>query len=187
MALMRFGNFTGLEYMFSSVSDGNYATFTLVNSTYHSNYITFQPYEVYDRAGNALTTLPTNYTSSFKQYGSSSFPFINFNDEYYLSGSILSPPILGTMNQTQIISSIQAGGSLGSQMKEAANLITAVICKTTGGSPASVCNQSSISTVTSLVSYSPPSASSSSELLPAGISFAVSSGTFFKRDYSGWN
>jgi len=189
MALLRFGNFTGLDYMYSSVSDGNYATFTFSNSSYHSNYIVFQPYEVYDRAGNALKTLPTNYTSVFQAVGKSSFPFLNFNDEFTISGAILDPSILGTMNQTKIISSIQAGGTLGSEIRESANLITAVICKTTGGSPESVCGQSSISTVTdALVSYSPPSASSGSELLLAGTSLTVSSGTFvYGRDYSGWN
>jgi hypothetical protein len=187
MALMRFGNFTGLEYMYSSVSDGNYATFTFVNATYHSNYVIFQPYEVYDRAGNALETLPTNYSSAFQAAGKSSFPFLNFNDEYTISGAILDPSILGTMNQTKIISSIQAGGTLGSDIKQAANLITAVICKTTGGSPASVCNQKSILTATSLVSYNPLSASSGPELLLAGASFTVSPGTFSGRDYSGWN
>jgi len=186
MALMRFGNFTGLEYMTSSVSDGDYTTFSFVNSTYHSSYVAFQPYEVYDRAGNARMTLPTNYSSAFTQYGKSSFPFLNFNDEYYLTGAILDPSILGTMNQTQIISSIQAGNSLGSQIKQAANLMTAVICETTGNKPASVCGQSSITD--SLVSYTPPSASSGSELLLAGVSFTTSPGTFIAgRDYSGWN
>jgi len=148
MALMRFGNFTNLEYMHSSAADGDYATFSLVNSTYRSSYVIFQSYEVYDRDGNPLATLPTNYTSVFKQYGKESFPFINFNDEYYLSGAILDPAILGTQNQTQIISSILAGAASVNGIKQAANLMTAVICKTTGNVPASVCDQSSITVTT---------------------------------------
>jgi hypothetical protein len=186
MALMRFGNFTGLEYMHSDVADGNYATFTFVASSYQSNYVIFQPYEAYDRAGNALATLPTNYTSAFKAVGKSSFPFLNFNDQYTISGAILDPTTLGTMNQTQIISSIQAGSSLGIQIKQAANLITAVICETLTGNKPSVCGQSSITD--SLLSYTPPSNGSGSELLLAGASFTMSPGASVSgQDYSGWN
>ena len=162
MALMRFGNFTNLEYMHSSVSDGDYATFTFVNSTYHSNYVVFQPYEVYDRAGNALETLPASYASSFQQYGRSAFPFLNFANEYYISGSLLDPSIFGTQNQTQIISAVQARDPSVSQIKQAANLMTAVICKTTGYKPASVCGQDSIVALTDLlVSYTPTTTSKS--------------------------
>ncbi len=185
MALMRFGNFTGLEYMHSSVGDGNYATFTFSNSSYQSPYIVFQPYEVYDRAGNALATLPTNYTSSLTQYGKSSFPFLNFADEYYISGAILDPKILGTKNQTQIISSIQAGDTLGNQIKQAANVITAVICRLTNNKPSSVCNDPSI---TLTVSYTPSSTSSGSELLLTYAPFTVLPDTFIAgRPHSGWN
>jgi len=189
MALMRFGNFTNLEYMHSGVGDGDYATFTFVASKYQSNYVAFQPYEVYDRAGNPLATLPTNYTSAFTQYGKSSFPFLNFADQYYISGAILDPAMLGTMNQTQIVSSIQAGGSLASQMKQVANLMTAVICKTTGSKPASVCGQDSITALTgTLVSYALPPMSSGTELLLVGASFTLSPNTFIAgQDYRGWN
>jgi hypothetical protein len=189
MALMRFGNFTNLEYMHSSVGDGNYATFTFTKSSYQSNYVVFQPYELEDRAGNKITTLPTNYTSAFVQYGKSAFPFLNFANEYYISGAVADPAILGTKNQTQIISSIQAGGTLASQIKQAANLMTAVICKTTGDKPASVCGQDSIVMLTgSLVSYTPPSTSSGSELLLTSASVTGSLDIFIaERDYGGWN
>jgi len=188
-ALMRFGNFTNLEYMHSGVGDGNYATFTFVASKYQSNYVVFQPYEVNDRAGNPLATLPPNYTSAFTQYGKTSFPFLNFANEYYISGALLDPAILGTKNQTQIISSIQAGGSLASQIRQAANLMTAVICKTTGNKPASVCGQDSITALTgTLVSYVLPPMSSGSELLLAGVSSTSSPSTIIAgHDYRGWN
>ena len=189
MALMRFGNFTNLEYMTSALDDGDYSTFTFNASSYRSQYVVFQPYEVADRAGNTIETLPKNYTSAFKTYGQSDFPFLNLADKYYISGSIVDPSILGTKNQTQIISSIQTGDSLGSQIKQSANVITAVICKTTGNKPASVCDNPSIVVLTDiLVSYTPPSASSGSELLLSGASFTASPGTFIsERDYGGWN
>jgi chitodextrinase len=168
MALMRFGNFTGLEYMTSALDDGDYATFTFSNSTYHSNYLVFQPFELYNRTGVQVANLPANYTSTFQQYGESSFPFLNFADAYYVSGSILDPSILGTMNQTQVISAILAGNPAGSEIRQAANLITAVICETTGNKPSSVCDNPSITALKgTLVSYTiPPTNSSSLLLLP---------------------
>jgi len=184
LALMRFGNFSNLEYMVSG--EDNYATFTFAASSYQSKYVVFQPYEVEDNAGNPLKTLPANYTSAFQQVGHSAFPFLNFADEYVIPGAILNPTILGTKNQTQIISSIQAGDSLGSQIKQAANLITAVICKITGNTPASVCNQDSITTLT--VSYAPSYTSSGSEFLLTGPSFTISPDTLIAvRDHSGWD
>jgi hypothetical protein len=153
MALMRFGNFTNLEYMTSSVAEGDYSTFAFAASSYQSNYVIFQPYEVFDRAGNSLAKLPTNYSSANQQFGRSSIPFLDFAGKYVISGSILpNPGILGTKNWTQIISSIQAGDTLGSQIKQAANVITAVICKITS-EPISVCGQDTIAALTgSLVS-----------------------------------
>ena len=185
MALMRFGNFTNLEYMTSSALEGDYSTFAFAASHYYSSYLVFQPYEVYDRAGNPFQTLPANYSSADQQYGKSTIPFLDFAGKYVISGGILSnPPLLGTKNWTQIISSIQAGDSLGGQIKQAANLITALICETTGNKPASVCGQASITDT--LVSFTPPSASSGSELLLTGASFATFPDTFTAaRDYSG--
>jgi hypothetical protein len=180
MALMRFGNFTDLEYMTTSISEGDYATFAFAASSYQSPYVVFQPYEVKDRAGNPFQTMPANYSSANQQHGGSSIPFLDFGGKYVISGALLSNPgLLGTKNWTQIISSIQAGDSLGSQIRQAANVITAVICKTTGNSPVSVCDQDSITALTvSLVSYTPPSSSSVSELLLTGSSFTTSPGTF---------
>jgi thiol-disulfide isomerase/thioredoxin len=184
MALMRFGNFTNLQYWTSG--EDNYATFTFAASSYQSNYVVFQPYELYDNSGNQIATLPTNFTPAFTQYGSSSYPFTNFNDEYYIPGAILEPSVLGTNNQTQIISSIQSGGSLGSQIKQAANVITAAICGTTNNMPGPVCSQPGITSLT--VSYTLPSTGSASELLLAGISFTTSPSMYIAgRDYSGWN
>ena len=190
MALMRFGNFTNLEYMTTSVSEGDYSTFAFAASSYTSNYVVFQPYGIYDRGGNPFETLPANYSSANQQYGKSSVPFLDFADDYAVSGSILpNPGLLGTRNWTQIISSIQAGDTLGGQIKQAANVITAVICKTTGNKPASVCDNPSIVTLTdTLVSYTPPSASSGSELLLPSASFTMYLGTFIaEQDYRGWN
>jgi len=179
MALMRFGSFTNLEYMTSSAAEGDYATFAFAASSYQSSYLVYQPYEVYDRGGNSFQTLPANYSSADKQYGRSSIPFLDFANKYVISGGILpDPSLLGTKNWTQIISSIQTGDTLGNQIKQAANVITAVICKTTGEEPTSVCSQSSIAALTTLVSYSLPSASSGTELLLPGSTIYTEAGAF---------
>lgn len=194
MALMRFGSFTNLEYMVSG--EDNLATFTFSASSYHSSYLVFQPYEVEDNGGAPLATLPSNYTYSFTYAGCpsgtagvncrKSYPFLNFADEYVVRGAFVSPLVLGTKNWTQIISSIEAGDSLGRQIKQGANVITAVICKTTGNNPSSVCNSS----ITALepTSYTLSSTSPSSELLVAGTFVSTSSDAFIAgRDYQGWS
>jgi len=163
MALMRFGNFTGLEYMTSGLGDGDISTFTFVNSTYHSNFIRFEPFEIQDRNHNSLQTLPTNYTSAFQQQGGGEFPFLNFNNKFYIHGSILDYGILSGMNQTQVISSILAVNQVGSELKQAANVITAIICETTHNTPALVCDNASITSITQ-DAYSLPSTNSVSEL-----------------------
>ena len=157
LALMRFGNFTNLEYMTSSTAEGDYATFAFAVSSYQSDYLVFQPYEVFDRSGTPFQALPANYSLVDQQHGSSSIPFLDFAGQYVISGGILPDlSILGAKNWTQIISSINTGDTLGTQIKLATNVITAVICKTTGEKPASVCNQGSIPELTtSLVSYLP--------------------------------
>jgi len=170
MALTRFGNFTNLEYMTSSAAEGDYSTFAFAASSYRSNYLVFQPYEVFDRSGTPFQTLPANYSAANQQYGRSSIPFLDFGGTYVISGGILSDPaLLGAKNWTQVISSIQTGDTLGNQIKQAANVITAVICKTTGNQPSSVCGQSSIMSLTSsLVSYNPSAPGSDEGLLTLG-------------------
>jgi hypothetical protein len=167
MALMRFGNFTNLEYMTSSEAEGDYATFAFADSSYRSSYIVFEPYEVYDRGGDPFQTLPANYSSADQQYGRSSIPFLDFANKYVVSGGLLpDPSLLGTKNWTQIISSIQAGDGLGTQVRQAANVFTAIICKIDGEKPASVCSQSSITGLSiSLVSYFPSVAGPGIDLL----------------------
>jgi len=187
LALMRFGNFTDLHYMTSALGDGDYSTFTFYNSTYHSNYISFQPYELEDRSYNTLQTLPSNYTTAFDQQGKGDFPFLNFNDQYYISGAILDPSVLGSMNQTQVISAILAGNTVGSEIRQAANVITAVICETTGNKPTSVCNNASITALT-MVSYISPSAGSGSELfLTSSVFLRLPIASGAGKDYLGMN
>jgi len=151
MGLMRFGNFTGLSYMTSRPGDvgaGDYPTFTFAGSTYSSPYISFQPFEVDDRNGQTLTTVPANYSAPWTQAGSG-FPFMNFANSYTVPGSMLAnPQVLTGKNWTQVLTSITTSDSTGLQIRESANLITSIICKLTSGRPASVCTANPIASQT---------------------------------------
>jgi hypothetical protein len=147
ISLMRFGNFTSLHYMTAGSTEGDYATFTFVGSSYSSSFIAFRPYEAADRDRNSFQTVPSNYSAVWNHY-SSGFPFIDFGNTYVIPSSVLaSPGVLANKNWTQIISEISASDDTGLQIKEAANLFTAIICKVTQGSPVGVCAASPINSI----------------------------------------
>lgn len=152
MALERFGNFTNLHYTTSANDEGDFATFTFVGSSYTSNYIVFRPYEEEDRAQNPLQTVPSNYSAVWTNFGAG-FPFVDLGNTYVLKGSLLADPgILTGKNWTAIFTDISTSDSTGVQIREAANLVTGVICKITQGAPVAVCSAPPINTVTSGIS-----------------------------------
>ena len=151
MALERFGNFTNLHYTTSANDEGDYATFTFVGSSYTSNYIAFRGYEAEDRSQKPLQTVPANYSSVWSNQGNG-FPFLDFENTYLIKASVLPfPDIIGGKNWTAILNDISTSDSVGLQIREAANLITGVICKITQGAPAAVCSASPIPTSTSSI------------------------------------
>ncbi len=162
LALMRFGNFSSLQYMLSSSSDAyaNSPTFTFHGSKYASDHIVFQPYEQKDRAQQPLDTVPSNYTTVFNQFGSS-YPFINFADRYVMQGSFYFPDVLGGKNWTQIAQLLATKNQLSNEVIGSANAITAAICKLTGGTPSSVCQNSTIAGLTTALAAYHQSASAS--------------------------
>ena len=150
MALMRFGNFTGLHYTTSSNTEGDFATFTFVGSSYTSKYVSFRPYEATDRSENPLQTVPSNYSAIWNSKGGG-FPFVDFGNQYLEVGALVSPGILTGKNWASMITDISTSDAVGVQIREAANLITAVICKITQGAPVSICSSSPISSETSAI------------------------------------
>jgi uncharacterized protein DUF929 len=152
MALNRFGNFTNLHYTTSANDEGDYATFTFAGSSYSSNYLVFKAYEAENRQGSALQTVPANYSSAWNTFGNG-FPFLNFGNTYVIKVSLLAfPDILAGGNWTSILNGISTSDSTGLQIREAANMITSVICKITSGAPAAICSAPPISTTTSAIS-----------------------------------
>ena len=160
MALDRFGNLSSLHYSTAANDEGDYATFTFLNSTYTSNYISFRNFETANRASPpaALQAVPSNYSTVWGSFGGG-VPFLDFANAYVIKVSLLAfPDILGGNNWTQIVTSISTSDSTGLQIRQAANMITSVICKVTGGLPASVCSAPPIITSTSSISGPAPAA-----------------------------
>ena len=152
IALMRFGSFTGLSYMTSVPNDvgpGDYATFTFVGSSYTSQYVTFRPYEVADRSNSPLQSVPSNYSAVWSAKANGGVPFIDFGNSYVLPSAVpTDPTVLTGKNWTSILTDISTSDSVGVQIREAANLMTAAICKLTLGAPLSVCSAAPINSET---------------------------------------
>lgn len=159
IALSRFGNFSGLEYMQSSSTDvnPNTPTFTFVNANYTSKYIEFVPIEWYNRATMTLTTLDSTQSSLFSQYdvcaadteGGNGYPFVDIANQYavncgaqFVAGTGDPVDIAGE-NWTQVASQLNdTSAPIAQLMDGAANSLITAICKVDGGQPTSVCSQS---------------------------------------------
>jgi thiol-disulfide isomerase/thioredoxin len=146
LALMRFGNFTGLKYMASSSTDvyPSTPTFTFVSATYTSSFLVFQAYELQDRSRNALESAPQDFMTIFSQFGST-YPFLDISNRFVVADSFYYPTLFQGKNWTQIITDIRSGSQGGAQIKVATNTLTAVICSVTGNQPSSVCGDPAIS------------------------------------------
>lgn len=157
VALLRFGNLTGLEYMTSSPTDiaPSTPTFTFINTTYSSKYIAFVSVETarnklvngsYPQL-QALNSTETAIVSKYDPGGG--IPFMDFANNSVEFGSPYSDPtILGTENWTTIAAKLYNTSSVESRaIVGSANLFTAAICRADGNQPASVCGQGYISTI----------------------------------------
>jgi thiol-disulfide isomerase/thioredoxin len=172
LSLMKFGSFTGLEYMLSSSSDiaMNTPTFTFVNATYTSPYVALQTFENKNRDYQLLQTVPSNYTNVWDGFASSigsqpGYPFVIFADEYLLPTFFITPYRYDAYNWTQIVAQIQDNTTLGVMIQAGANQITSVLCKLDNNKPASVCSTSAIQ---SLEAGLPGGHSGSAESLATG-------------------
>ncbi len=148
LAMERFGNFSGLEYMTSATAELDLPTYTFAHAQYTSPYLNFQMYEAEDRTAATLSPPPTNYSTIWQTVNGNKFPFVDFGNKYVLKGSVLDPTLIQGKNWSQIYTDIANGDAVGQKIRESANMITSVICKLTGGSPAGVCTAPPINTIT---------------------------------------
>jgi thiol-disulfide isomerase/thioredoxin len=172
IALSEFGNFSGIEYMLSSASDysPNTSTFTFVNATYTSNYVTFVSVESENRTGGTLQPLTSNESALINDYDSgASIPFVDLGNRYILIGAQFDPAMLreggsaagAPFTWTTIASQLDtANSNIAQYIDGAANRLISAICVLTNGQPSNVCSQSFAKTLAYIVSPSSPSSAS---------------------------
>ncbi len=158
IALMRFGSFSGLRYMTSSATDysPNTPTFTFLNATYTSNYISFVSVEL---EGNnqvngsypALQTPNSSQNALLNKYDAPTaacstggcIPFIDFGNKGIDVGATYDPyGVLDSSSWNAISENIYNTTSLqSSSIIGQANIFTAEICNMDNSTPQSVCGQ----------------------------------------------
>jgi thiol-disulfide isomerase/thioredoxin len=152
VALSRFGAFTTPLHGIHSSStdtDPNTPTLTFYKSSYSSPYLTFTPVENENRDRGALQNTTASQQALWEKFDSSAegvgYPFIDFGNKYVIKLPVYDPGVLAGMTWAQVAAALHnpssqvAQGALG-----AANLITAAICKMTGGKPGNVCTSAGV-------------------------------------------
>ncbi|MHB1908468.1 MAG: DUF929 family protein [Nitrososphaerales archaeon] len=146
VALSKFGTFSGLDYMLSSSSDvyPNTPTFTFLNATYVSQYISFTSIEAEDRYRSPLQQITPSEQSVLNQYDKNmGIPFIDIANQFLSINSQYSPSILSGANWSSVGNSLSDPRSTYAQnIDGAANSLVADICAIDGWNPANVCSQS---------------------------------------------
>ncbi len=147
VALSKFGNFSGIEYMQSSSTDvyANTVTFSFVAATYASKFISFVPVEYENRAGQALQTVTPDQQSLWTNYDSSeNIPFVDLANQYLVSGAQYATSTLTGYNWTQVASQLNnPSSSFAKAIDGAANTLISAICTIDGGQgPNNICSQS---------------------------------------------
>ena len=152
VALSRFGHFTtpfrGIHSS-STDTDPNTPTLTFYKSNYTSPYLTFTPVENENDSRGALQATTSAQQALWQKYDSSAegvgYPFIDFGNKYVLKDPTYDPGILAGMSWAQVASALHSPSSKVAQNAlGAANLMTAAICKMTGGKPGNVCTASGV-------------------------------------------
>ena len=162
-ALSRFGTWSGLETTASSHTDVDPQThtFSFRKATVTSPYITFTPVEVQSSVPTAsgsyapletptkaelqvYNTDASKYLSSY-QAGTISYPFININNVAVITGPSYDPGVLAGQTWQQIASGLSDPTNPATQaIVTTANYISAAICASSKGAPASVCTSSGV-------------------------------------------
>ncbi len=167
-ALARFGTWSNLKITASSHTDnpGMTDTFSYHGATFTSPYLTFSGIEQYSNVPNSsgFTTLqnPTaeeqailakysssKYNPNATTSGGISFPFVDINNVAIISGASYTPTILAGQTWSQIAGGLSDPTNPATQAIVAtANYMTAAICASTKGAPASVCQSSGVQAAT---------------------------------------
>jgi thiol-disulfide isomerase/thioredoxin len=148
VALDRFGHFTttltGIHSS-STDTDPNTPTLTFYRAGYTSPYLVFTPVEN-ETVNKTLLQTPTPAEQTlWNDYNANSYPFIDFGNKYVIKAPSYDPATLKGLTWAQVAADLKNPSStVAKNVDGAANLITAAICKMTGGQPGSVCSSSGV-------------------------------------------
>ena len=148
MALMKFGTFTNLQQTHSSLTDGDVGTWSYYGATYTSQYLVFQPYEIYTNQPSGgyyktLDKLPAaaqaNWTANL---GSNlTFPFINFAGKEALETAQFNPSTIYNHSFDTILGAVGSNDqTTGANIDASAAVFTKYLCGITNNQPSSVCS-----------------------------------------------
>lgn len=146
VALDRFGTFKGLRYMLSSGTDvyANTPTVTFHGATYASSYVDFEPVEMTTRNPNTRLETPTPAQTAYFTANNpqTAIPFVAVGGRFVWISSAYTPGLLKGLTWSQIASDVDhpKPGSVGGQILQNANILTAAICSADGQKPARVCS-----------------------------------------------
>lgn len=152
-ALARFGTFSDLSLSRSSSSDvfPNTPTLSFHGSRYTSKYVSFTGVETASNERNSqggyqtLDPLTSKQQQLLKANTEGSIPFLDIAGRYVSSGATYSPDVLQGMSFAEIADALHdpesdvAKGAVGS-----GNVLSALICESTGGQPEKVCNSAGV-------------------------------------------
>jgi hypothetical protein len=150
VALSRFGTFDKLYNMWSSSTDPagpDTPTFTFYGTNYTSKYFKFTGYEVEDRNGNPLMSLPSSVNTLVKHYNPGlDFPYMNMGNKVMILQTAFDPLALqGYKTQSQISSHLNEPSNAVTQaIITTANYVSAGLCSVAKDPPASVCHSSGV-------------------------------------------
>lgn len=172
LALAQFGELSPLALSESSPIDfaPSTNTFTFYGSHYDSSVLSFAPLESWSNrqctTGSAgcgpfgFTNLQTATESEqeiLNQYDANEiFPFLDFGNEWQISGSDTWPLLLQGLSWEQIAAAAgNPGSTVGQYIDGAAELDAGLICEETGERPANICGTSIVRQYQQLLSTSP--------------------------------
>ncbi len=163
-ALSRFGTFKNVKITDSAQNtpsgvaetDPDTPTFSFHGATYSSPYVQFETVEQENNSYQALETPTKEQASLESTYDAppyvpapgGSIPFIDFANEYMISGASYNPTVLAGKTHAQAAAALAdpsnaiSQGAIGT-----GNTITATICKVTNNTPANVCTNPAVKAI----------------------------------------
>lgn len=154
-ALSRFGVFRHLSLTSSSSTDvfPDTPTFTFHGSSYASRYLTFQPVETTTNVPQGGSYQPLDTPTAQQQQlldtfdgppyvqSTGAIPFVDLADKFIISGASYSPGVLAALTPAQVGARLaEAATPVAQGIDGSANVITAALCRLTGGRPGPVCS-----------------------------------------------